>query len=74
MRDRNEISMSWHKRQLFEINDWLKSRPEGQEYEYQMEMVTGDQDLLHMRLSSSLDDFKRTLPGSYNFFTHHCKL
>lgn len=68
MRDRNEISMSWHKRQLFEINDWLKSRPEGQEYEYQMETVTGDQDLLHMRLSSSLDDFKRTLPGFLYFF------
>ena len=65
MRDRNEISMTWHKRQLFEINDWLKSKPEGQQYEYQMEMVTGDHDMLNMRLSSSLDDFRRTLPGIF---------
>lgn len=64
MLDQSELRIQFDKRILFEINDWIKFKPEGQEYLHKVELCASDRETF-MRLSSSWDDIAQTaLPGS----------
>ena len=62
--DQSELRIQFDKRILFEINDWIKFKPEGQEYLHKVELCASDRETF-MRLSTSWDDIAKTaLPGS----------
>jgi len=62
--DQSELRIQFDKRILFEINDWIKFKPEGQEYLHKVELCASDRETF-MRLSSSWDDIAQTaMPGS----------
>ncbi|CAG5112414.1 Oidioi.mRNA.OKI2018_I69.chr2.g6631.t1.cds [Oikopleura dioica] len=61
--DQSELRIQFDKRILFEINDWIKFKPEGQEYQHRVELCTSDRESF-LKLSTSWDDIAKTLPGS----------